>query len=258
MLLLIILVVLAGSGVFAYTNYTTQGHVQATQVAINAARATSSAVSARASASALAAVGATATSSALNTNPYVSGTSKLIINDPLSKASSTWQVDTHDTLGGSCVFTNNTYQVGETQKSYFRICKVRSTDVSDFVFEVHMQILSGNCGGILFRQQSSGQYYLYRVCQDGNYGLTRYVDNTGQTSVSMRYTTSSAIHKGQQENVIAVVAQGTRIHLYVNNVDIDDFDDNNYLHGQLGLIADYSNAPVVVAYTNARVWNLVV
>jgi hypothetical protein len=148
--------------------------------------------------------------------------------------------------------------VGEALKNYFRICGLKSTDVSDFVFEVHMHIISGNCGGMLFRQLSSGQYYLYRVCQDGNYGLTRYVDNTGKTSVSMRYTTSKAIHQGSQDNVIAVVAQGTRIHLYVNNTDIDDFDDNSYLHGQVGLIANYSNAPAEVAYTNARLWNLVV
>jgi hypothetical protein len=148
--------------------------------------------------------------------------------------------------------------VSEAQKGYFRICGLKSTDVSDFVFEVHMHIVSGKCGGMIFRQQSSGQYYLYRVCQDGNYGLTRYVDGTGTTSISMRYTTSKAIHQGSQDNVIAVVAQGTRIHLYVNNTDIDDFDDNNYLHGQLGLIADYGNTPAEVVYTNARVWNLVV
>ncbi|HTK09015.1 MAG TPA: protein kinase [Ktedonobacteraceae bacterium] len=250
-LVIVLLITAGGIGIFSYNNHARQIYAQATQAASDA---TAHAVQTTATAQ----FAATATEQAQDSNPYVSGSSKLLMHDPLSQASTTWQVDPTDNLGGSCTFINNTYHIKETRAGYFRICSAHSTDVSDFVFEVHMQILSGHCGGILFRQLTAGQYYLYRVCADGYYGLTRYVDNTGQNSLSMRYTTSPAIHKGTQENVIAVVAQGTRIHLYVNNKDIDNFDDGNYLHGGLGLIADYNDAVVEVAYSNVRIWNLVV
>jgi hypothetical protein len=191
-------------------------------------------------------------------NPYITGTSKLLLDDPLSKPSKSWQIEAHDTLGGSCVISSNAYHAQESQKGYFRICSAQSIDVSDFVFEVHMQIISGHCGGILFRQLSIGQYYLYRVCSDGYYGLTRYTDNTGQNSFSISYATSPSIHQGNKENVIAIVAQGPRIHLYINNIDIGNFSDGNYLHGMLGLIAEYKDTPVDVAYSRVRIWSLVV
>jgi hypothetical protein len=191
-------------------------------------------------------------------NPYVMGTSKLLMNDPLSKPSTIWQVETHDNLGGACVFTDNTYHAEQSQKGYFRICSAQSIDVSDFVFEVHMQIISGYCGGILFRQLKAGQYYLYRVCSDGDYSLTRFTDNTGKNSFSLSYAHSSSIYQGNKENVIAIVAQGPRIRLYINNTDIGDFSDGNYLHGMLGLIAEYKDVPVEVTYSQAHLWSLVV
>lgn len=248
LLLILALLALSGSAELFYSNYLqrAQGPQKATSntpSVVHAAQATTTFA---------------ATATVQSGNPYAPGTSKLLLNDPLNKPSTNWQTDTHDALGGACVFTNNVYHVEETQKGYFRICSEQSVDVSDFTFEVHMQIISGHCGGILFRQISAGQYYLYKVCSDGYYGLTRFTDNTGKNSFSLNYATSSAVHQGKVENVIAIVAQGPRIHLYANNIDIGDFNDGHYLHGAFGLIADYKDAAVDVAYSSVRIWSLVV
>ncbi len=72
--------------------------------------------------------------------------------------------------------------------------------------------------------------------------------------------TSLAINQRLNEsNLVAVVAQGTNIRVYVNHQLLASVSDSTYSHGQIGVEADPSGSnghPTEVVYTNAKVWTL--
>src|SRR5213082_609665 len=72
--------------------------------------------------------------------------------------------------------------------------------------------------GIMFRANPAlGSFYDFLIGQDGSYALYRY-DSDGSPAKTLSKLSSSAIHTGlNQVNVIAVVASGGTLHLYVNH-----------------------------------------
>jgi len=190
---------------------------------------------------------AVATLSTDNPNPYGSGT--LALYDPLSDNSHGYG------WSNACMFTGGTYHASEQNTSSFFGC-YESVDFSNFTFEVQMQITKGNCGGILFRSDSTtGKQYSFFVCQNGYYRLDLYVDNTGANAKALASNSSSAINIGlNASNVIAVVANGSTLDLYVNKQKIASVTDSSYSHGRIGLSAWAVNNPTEVVYSNARAW----
>src|SRR5713226_3083199 len=72
-----------------------------------------------------------------------------------------------------------------------------------------------------------------------------------------RATRSSFIIAGSsQANIIAVLARGSKIDLYVNQHLIDSVEDNNYRDGTIGVLAKALDLyrPTEVAFSDARVW----
>jgi len=54
--------------------------------------------------------------------------------------------------------------------------------------------------------------------------------------------------------VVAVVASGSTIDLYVNNQKIDSYSDSSYSQGLIGVFASGVNGPTEVMFNNAKVW----
>ena len=59
-----------------------------------------------------------------------------------------------------------------------------------------------------------------------------------------------------QSNLIAAVASGSTIDLYVNLHHIDSVSDSTYTSGQIGVVAFSTGDPTEVAFNNAKVWGL--
>ena len=59
-----------------------------------------------------------------------------------------------------------------------------------------------------------------------------------------------------QQNLIAVVANGSTITLYVNNQQVTSVDDSTYSQGQIGVVADDEGNPTEVEFRDAKVWTL--
>src|SRR5260221_5518495 len=81
------------------------------------------------------------------------------------------------------------------------------------------------------------------------------------TSASLLLTrgTTPALKEGtNQPNVVAVVAQGNILDLYINQQHIVYVHDGHRSSGQIGLVADASGAagPSEVGYRNMHVWSL--
>lgn len=206
---------------------------------------------------AAATVHANATATAAVEDPYThSGT--LTLADPLSDNSkgNGWDVNSN------CAFIDGTYHAIAPNPSYGDYCIARSTDFSNLVFEAQMKIIKGDQGGIDFRVTSTtypnDQYYSFIIGQDGSYELDIY--STSNSIKALAFGTNSAIERGlDQNNLVAVVAQGSLIKLYVNHQLITSVTNSTYSHGQIGFDVDpftTNGHPTEVAFSNARVWKL--
>src|SRR3989442_15425475 len=119
------------------------------------------------------AANATATASVIAANPYPSyltGNGTLALYDSLSQ-SDYWYNSSNTSFGGACQFTNGAYHISQTKPQRLFDC-VAGPSFTNFAFEVHMTIIQGDCGGIVFRRDSTNaNLYVFQVCQNGSYRL---------------------------------------------------------------------------------------
>jgi len=232
----------------SYVTATAQANASATATAQANAHATATA---QANASAVAAVQASATAAIRSgqQNPYAPYAGTLALYDPLSNNSlgNGWDE------GVNCTFTGGAYHASKPQGGN-NPCIARGTDFGNFAYEAQMTIIRGDCGALIFRADgSNGKFYYFRICQDGTYALIRYDSFT--STQTLQSASSPAIKTGlNQANVIAVVAIGGGIDLYVNQLKIPSMNDGTYTKGQIGVAADSSSNPTEVVFSNVRLW----
>jgi eukaryotic-like serine/threonine-protein kinase len=187
-------------------------------------------------------------------NPYPPHTGSLVLNDPLINNSKgyMWDVGTFAN-GGSCSFTGGSYHVSVSIQGRLLACDAGAATLGDLAYEVQMTILTGDRGGIFFRQVGTqGPYYYFSIKIDGTYELDGF---NGKNLNVLRRGNSTTIKTGlNQSNLIAVVAQGSNISLYVNAQSIDQITDTTSIRGLVGVAANATNKPAEVAFSNARVW----
>ena len=187
-------------------------------------------------------------------NPYsstINGAS-LVLADPLRDNS--MGINWDETA--SCAFTGGGYQASIAQPNTFISCLAQNLDFSDFAYEVQMSIVKGNGGGIVFRARQGNQYS-FLINKNGFYSLSVFFGNEGNLSHLLADGISTAIHKGlNQPNLIAIVANGSVLNLYVNQQLIDTIHDTTYSQGQIGVAAVDYIEPTKVIFTNAKVWKI--
>ncbi|HEX9131048.1 MAG TPA: protein kinase [Ktedonobacteraceae bacterium] len=146
-----------------------------------------------------------------------------------------------------------------TDTGHFHPCIGKTPMFRDFAYQIEMTVIKGDCGGIVFRSHDPLLYYFY-ICQNGQYGLVRYQDNNDPSKNQvLRAGSSSHIEVGLgQANVIAVLARGHSMYLYVNQVQIDWAYDTSYSDGTIGVLAKAFDLfrPTEVAFNDATVWKL--
>jgi hypothetical protein len=253
---LAVLVILAGAGLFFVIRTNQIATATAAATATAEAYTTATVTSAR---TATAQANATATASviAANANPYLPGQGTLALSDPLSDNSKGSSWDLGSGSNGTCAFSGQAYHASTPHTQFFVVCAANATNFSNFVFEVQMKIIKGDCGGLIFRANSTtGQLYFFGVCQDGSYDVYLYMDYNGHGKTLVG-SSSPAITTGpNQLNVLAVAAHGSTLDLYVNKQKLISLSDSTYSHGQIGLLASANNHPTEVVYSNVKVWTL--
>ncbi len=231
---MLLLVVILGSGGLLYAIFANQ---KAPSQTITPANATQ-----------------TAQAKAALTYPF---STTLLLTDPLMDNSKGNQWEESGNSGGSCIFVSGTYHASVSLQNRFHACIARNFHASNFTYEVRMQILKGDCGGIIFRR-SGPNFYYFRICTDGSYVLVRYTSDTNTAlNVILKSDTSPAIHQGvNQVNVLSVVASGSKLDLYVNHQLIASVQDTFYSDGQIGLVAKDKNNATEVIFSDLMVWKL--
>jgi len=247
LLLVLILCVIGGSAGFLY-------FTRANQIALVHRDATATSY-AQASSTAYAQRLATAWTTVQNLNPPFGWV--LVINDPLQNNSRGyhWAVSTAE-FGGACTFHDGAYHVSESHPRAFLFCASGISDFSDFTYQVQMTIISGDQGGIGFRvdtTQNPTPIAYFHISTTGQYWFDDYTGSPRTLSSGF----SRALHTGMnQPNLLAVVARGNTIDLYINLVHIATVIDSSASHGQIGVIANDISNPTEVVFSNARVWKL--
>ncbi len=189
-------------------------------------------------------------------NPYPPHTGNLTLNDSLIDNTKGYNWDEGSFgNGGTCSFTGGSYHVGMSLQGHLLACDAEAVTFGNFACEVQMNILKGDRGGIFFRQVGTqGPYYYFSIKIDGSYELDRY---NGNTSSVLQRATNQVIKRGlNQPNLLAVVAQGSSIDLYVNGQSVLHSTDSTTSNGLIGVAADATDQPAEVAFSNVRVWML--
>jgi len=179
----------------------------------------------------------------------------LALDDPLSDNSQGHFWSVGGDPSGTCDFTGGAYHVKAIQPNNGKGC-VANTSFSDFAYQIQMTIIKGDAGDIIFRDDTKGNGYYFFINQDGQYEFGIYnCSGDNCKSNALRNGSSAAINTGlNQSNLVAVVASGTTIELYVNHQKIDSVSDSSYSQGEIGVVAYDVNSPTEVVFSNAKVW----
>lgn len=194
----------------------------------------------------------------LLTDPYIHR-GRVALDDSLQSNSpdSAW-----DETSVNCEFVNGQYLVSELNKDRFSPCIAHATNYQNFVFQVQMTIIKGDCGAIVFRRnQETSRQDFFRICQDGSYLLIRYDAISFNRSAGLQghildnQSGNPVILKGlNQTNMIAVVANGNNIDLWVNKNHVSSVVDAANQVGAIGFAANDILNPTQVAFRNVKVW----
>jgi serine/threonine protein kinase len=185
-------------------------------------------------------------------DPYPPHVGTLVFSDTMSSDSFNWT--TGSTNDATCLFSNGTYQVIGKHNGAINPCLGTGplfSNYHNFVFEVDMMLISGTGGGIRFRISSVGSYNVL-LYQDGHYVLTS-ADSAGNYRAKLLSASAGpAMKRGlQQTSILALVASGTQIDVYVNHIHIGSTHDSFSSQGAFGLVADQVSQ---VAFSNAQLW----
>ncbi len=181
-----------------------------------------------------------------------------VLDDPLQmNDTNNWTEST--SADGSCAFTEGAYHARVQQQNSYMLCMAQATNFSDLAYQVQMTIVKGEFGGMVFRTDSSqAKYYSFFIDSSGTYTLITSVDNTGTRDRVLHKDTSVFIKTGlNQANVLAIVARGNTIYLFINQQYITSASDSTYHDGQIGVFGgDYTQAPADVVFSHIQVWKL--
>lgn len=161
-----------------------------------------------------------------------------------------------------CKLTSVGYFVNDFSTNHVTTCFAANTMYSNFTYELHFQIIKGDCAGIISRASSDEKnFYAFMICQDGTYMFVSSVN--GLLINPSKTGTSSVIAKGPYSyNTIGVVAQGNKFSFYVYNgivsppVLIFSVPDSNYSQGRIGVIVKSIHKPTQLLFIGAKVWTL--
>lgn len=252
---LALVVILGGVLYYATVYQPQQQRTQATATAGAQARSTITTGTAQAISTGQAQLHATETVDAQPQTDYKNITAKTpdLLNDPLSKP----DINNWDT-NANCTFTGGTYHAIETQAGFFYDCAAKATNFTHFLFQVKMTFLKGVYGGIFFRSDPvNSKYYLLRFNHEtGRYDLYLYTDKQATNAKRLLGSTTSAFKTDlNQPNLIAVLARGKTISLYVNSKYIDSVDDATLTSGEIGVFAEDNQEATEISFEQAQVWN---
>jgi hypothetical protein len=181
----------------------------------------------------------------------MAGSGTLVLLDPL-QGPDNWRNSSNSAFGGACQFSNGSYHVSQSQSQRFYYCP-DTVAFGNFALEVQMNIIQGDCGGVVIRSSGDKLYY-FSICANGTYSVWKYVDNTGSNASELSSGGSGGAIGSSGVNVVGIVANGAAMLLYVNRQQIASVSDSSFASGTIAFVAQDTSNSTEVAYSNARIW----
>ncbi len=148
----------------------------------------------------------------------------------------------------TCAFSDEKYVIS-TPAGHFQPCYAVGTNLCNLGYQVQMTTLAGDGGGLIFRYTNKNEYRL-RVGPNGTYDLVN-------DSYTVTGGSSKAIHQGiNATNRLTIIAQGSKIYLYINSQYVTSTIDTAASCGAIGLMAVGFSSAGRAAFSNAEVWVL--
>lgn len=193
-----------------------------------------------------------------NANPYINSMPALLFADPLSKPDM-WQSLPYDQLtDGFCLFQQGAYHASSNKTHVYTLCPAATQQpvTSDMTFEIQMQILHGDCGGLLLRGNfQQGNFYYFDVCFDGYHYLATYKNFALLQQLPVQTSVFPALQANAQASVtLGVVAQGDVLTFFLNGQRVDQVNNSTYTSGQIALLCFAINNPTEIVFSHARLW----
>jgi hypothetical protein len=254
----LVILILGGSigGVFINHTITTQ-HANATATAVSITNASGTATT-QVQQAATATIQAAATATAVTSiYPF---SNDLVLNDPLTDNSkgAGWDND-----GTFCKFAGSAYHVSDNQENTYQPCFGASTNYSNFTFQAEMEFTQGDdntLAGLIFRGNKASNK-LYRLVFDDQGDCNIFVSvDTGGSNTRDLFQSCSAdnFNTGLDvTNTIAIVANGDKLTIYVNQEEITSVSDGTFSQGQIGFEVENQDSKNVEAiFNNAKLWKI--
>lgn len=181
----------------------------------------------------------------------------LALSDDFSYPDSGWPVRSEDTyrLG----YEGGEYFVEHVQRNdASRWQTYPDVTLSDFTAEVQVRFETEDefvGGALIWRWQDNDNFYVFRVCNTGEYDLFKRV--SGEWENLIPRTSSSHINSGIATNRLKVTATGDLIQIYVNDQHLADFSDSSLDQGKIGIYASVFTASPIstrVFFDDLRVY----
>ncbi len=132
---------------------------------------------------------------------------------------------------------------------------LREQTFSDFVMEVEVTQLAGSLEssfGILFRMQSTQEFYRFDITGNGHFTVDRYNADGTWTHFVEDWPLSGFLKQGfNQTNLLRVMADGEEIAVYANGELLHQFSDPGYREGNIALAGGtFGQAGLSVSFDN--------
>ena len=128
-------------------------------------------------------------------------------------------------------------------------------DFKDFILQARMRsVIKDGAYGLVFRgQPQPPTFYIFQINPAGQYQLIQWSQASEQNRELIPWTASDAIRKDQEPNELKVVAQGSQITLYANQVELASLTDDSLISGEVGPVATQKGHAAV---SSIKAWKL--
>jgi hypothetical protein len=159
---------------------------------------------------------------------------------------------------GSTTIVNDQLVVSVNSPNTIQFTTLTEPAFTDFLLEVDAWQRSGSSEssyGVLFRMQDNLQFYRFEVTGTGLFMVERRNADGSWTRLVPEWTPTAALNKGLNvPNRLKIVAIGSDLAFYVNDILLTQVTDDLYQSGTIGLDAGtFSGGSVQVSFDNLRI-----
>jgi hypothetical protein len=168
-----------------------------------------------------------------------------------------WQLENDDL--GSTVIVPEQLLIELNTPNLVQYATLEEPTFSDFALEVEAGLQNGSAAstyGVLFRMQGPEEFYRFAITGDGMYLLERHDSGGAVVRFTEDWRSAAAINQGRgSTNKLTVVADGSRIAVYINDVMLEAITDDVYRAGKIALSAGtFDGAGTQVSFDNLTVY----